>query len=97
MGRKIANTFHPSFSIVEGLSERGWSQVQFSRCMGISLQYAHDLLKGRRGISPRVAIALEFNGFGSAAYWMRMQAAYEVDLYRQLLAEKKKAEKKRRT
>lgn len=95
MGRKIAQTFHPSFSIVEGLQSRKWSQTEFARRLGISLQYTSDLIHARRGISPRVAVALEKVWFGSAEYWMRMQAAYDVDLYRALLAEKEKGKKRR--
>jgi len=93
MGRKIAQTFHPSFSIVESLHSRGWSQKELARRLGISLACTSDLLHAKRGISPRVAVALEAVGFGSAEYWMRMQAAYDVDLYRSLLKEKQKIAK----
>lgn len=96
MGRKIAQTFHPSFSIVEALHERGWSQVEFARKLGISLQYTSDIIHARRGISARVAVALEAVGLGSAEYWMQMQAAYDVDLYRSILEEKSKQSRSKR-
>lgn len=91
MGRKIAEVNHPSFSIIEGLESRGWTQTEFSRRLGISLQYTSDLLHAKRGISARVAVALEAVGMGSAEYWLKMQASYDLGLYRAILKERKKA------
>ena len=36
------------------------------------------LLNGKAGVSPAMAIALEGLGWSNAAYWMRLQAAYEL-------------------
>ena len=91
MGRKIAETFHPSFSIVEGVESREWTQVEFARRLGISAQYANDLLHAKRGISPRIAVALEHAGMGSAEYWLKMQASYDLSLYRSILRARKEA------
>lgn len=94
MGRRPAQTFHPSFALLEECGARGWSQVELARRAGISVQYANDLLKARRGISARVAVALERAGLASAEFWMQMQASYDLGLFRELLRETRRAEQR---
>jgi toxin HigB-1 len=46
--------------------------------LGVTRQTLNDLIHGRRGISPEMAIRLEMAFGGGAETWVRMQAAYDL-------------------
>ncbi len=56
------------------------SKVEIAEILGVSRQYFHSVLSGRRAISIPMALRLAKMFGGSAEAWLRMQLAYELRL-----------------
>ena len=56
----------------------GWSVTEFSDRLGVSRSTVLRLMKGRCGVTPVVALALERIGWSSADFWMRLQSNYDL-------------------
>ena len=72
------NPAHPSAILQDSLDEMGWSVTEFSDRLGVSRSTVSRLMKGRCGVTPVVALALERIGWSSADFWMRLQANYDL-------------------
>ena len=72
------NPAHPSAILQDSLDEMGWSVTEFSDRLGVSRSTVSRLMKGRCGVTPVVALALERIGWSSAEFWMRLQANYDL-------------------
>lgn len=57
------NPPHPGLSALDSLEAVGWTVAEFSDRLGISESEVSGLLKGERGISPAMALALERIGW----------------------------------
>ena len=73
-----ANPSHPGLSVLDSLDEVGWTVTEFAGQLGIAESEVSGLLKGERGISPAMALALERIGWSNADFWMRLQAYYDL-------------------
>ena len=69
---------HPGLSVLDSLDEVGWTVTEFADRLGISENEVSGLLKGERGISPAMVLALERIGWSNADFWMRLQAYYDL-------------------
>ena len=74
----VDNPTHPAASLRDDLEETGWSVSQFAANLGVSRNTASRLLNEHSGITPAIALALERIGWGTAEFWMRRQASYEL-------------------
>ena len=74
----LGNPTHPAASLRDCLEETGWSVSQFAVNLGVSRNTASRLLNEHSGITPAIALALERIGWGTAEFWMRRQATYEL-------------------
>lgn len=84
-----AIAIHPGETLQEELEARSIRQIEFAKILDIRPQHLNDLLKGKRHISPEIALKLEKALDISAEFWVRLQADYELTLVR--LAHKHKA------
>jgi addiction module HigA family antidote len=83
----LAKAFPPGDFIREELEHRGWTQQQLAVRMGRPLQTVNMIVNGRKAITAETASQLETVFGPSAAYWMNLEAIWQ--LYK--LAEKRKA------
>ena len=74
----MLNPCHPGETLRDDLAAEGLTVTECAAQLGCTRQALSRLLNGKAGISPAMAIALEGIGWSSAAYWMRLQAAYEL-------------------
>ena len=74
----MLNPCHPGEILRDNLEAAEWSVTEAARRLGCTRQALSRLLNGKAGISPAMALALERIGWSNAAYWMRLQAAYEL-------------------
>lgn len=73
-----AEAFPPGFFIKEEIEAREWSQADLAAILGRPLQMVNELIAGKRGITPDTARALA-EAFGTdAAYWMKLDAIYQL-------------------
>ena len=80
------NPTHPAASLRDDLEEIGWSVSQFAANLGVSRNTASRLLNEHSGVTPAIALALERIGWGTAEFWMRRQATYELAQARRAVA-----------
>ena len=69
---------HPGETLRDDLAVAGLTATETAARLGCTRLALSRLLNGKAGNSPAMAIALERMGWSNAAYWMRLQAAYEL-------------------
>lgn len=75
--KPFAETFPPGHFIQLELEARGWKQVDLAQVMGVSNRVVHELITGKRRITPKTATELA-DAFGSdPKEWLTMQAMYD--------------------
>ena len=82
------------FTLAQELKSRQISQREFAKTIEMQATHLNEILKGKRNITPAIALKLE-NALGiKASFWMNLQSQYECDLQR-LKSEKAKPESKK--
>ena len=75
----MKNPPHPGLSVrYDCLEPLGLSVAEAARKLGVDYEELSDIVNGRTGISPEMAIRLDKAFGGSAITWYRMQAAYDL-------------------
>lgn len=75
----MLNPPHPGLSVKHDCIEAlGLTVTRAAQVLGVSRQTLNDLVHGRRGISPEMAIRLDMAFGGGADTWIRLQAAYDL-------------------
>lgn len=76
--RQIAETFYPGVFLEEELDARGWSQVDLAEILGKSSTDINLIIKGKRSITPEMAIALGDAFDTGAELWMNLETQYQL-------------------
>ena len=75
---EMKNPVHPGALVAECLADLGVSVAEAAKALGITRQQLHNVVAGRSGVTPEMAIRFE-KAFGSTAdTWLRMQANYDL-------------------
>ena len=75
----MKNPPHPGLSVRHDcLEPLGLGVTAAARKLGVSRKQLSDVVNGRAGISPEMAIRLDKAFGGGAATWNRLQAAYDI-------------------
>ena len=75
----MKNPPHPGLSVRHDcLEPLGLSVTEAARKLGVSRKQLSDIVNGRSGISPEMAIRLDKAFGGGAETWLRLQAAYDL-------------------
>ena len=75
----MKNPPHPGLSVRHDcLEPLGLSVTEAARKLGVSRKQLSDIVNGRSGISPEMAIRLDKAFGGGASTWYRLQAAYDL-------------------
>lgn len=70
---------HPGLSVRHDcLEPLGLSVTEAAKQLGVSRKQVSDIVNGRSGISPEMAIRLDKAFGGGAETWYRLQAAYDL-------------------
>jgi len=77
--KTIAIAYHPGEDLLEEIEARWRTQKQFAEILWISKYEVNDLIKGRRNITPRLAIRI-WEAFGTSAD-VRINLQNMFDLY----------------
>ena len=76
---KMYNPPHPGEIIREDcLKALGLSVTDAAKGLGVTRKALSELLNGRSGVSPEMAIRFEKAGWSTAETWLRMQLAYDL-------------------
>ena len=75
----MKNPPHPGLSVRHDcLEPLGLSVTEAARKLGVSRKQLSDIVNGRSGISPEMAIRLDKAFGGGASSWYRLQASYDL-------------------
>src|SRR5262245_3169127 len=72
---------HPGLSVrYDCLEPLGLSVTEAAKALGVTRQALNNLVNGKAGISPEMAIRLDKAFGGDAEVWLKMQASYDLAL-----------------
>ena len=75
---EMKNPVHPGLLVAECLNDLGLTVAEAAKGLGITRQQLHNVIAGRSGVTPEMAIRFE-KAFGSTAdTWLRMQMNYDL-------------------
>lgn len=75
----MKNPPHPGLSVrYDCLEPLGLTVTEGAKRLGVSRKQLSDIVNGRSGISPEMAIRLDKAFGGGAGTWLRLQTAYEL-------------------
>lgn len=88
---KMKNPPHPGKLIEADLEELGLSVAEAAKGIGVTRQQLYRVISGDCGVTPEMAIRLEQAFGGTADFWLRLQAAYDLVQARKTLGKIKVA------
>ncbi|MEO7222471.1 MAG: HigA family addiction module antitoxin [Devosia sp.] len=75
----MLNPPHPGLSVREDcLEPLGLSVTEGAKVLGVSRQALNNLVNGKAGITPEMAIRLDKAFGGGAEVWLRIQTSYDL-------------------
>jgi addiction module HigA family antidote len=80
----MKNPPHPGLSVrLDCIEPLGLTITEAAKALGVTRQTLNNLVNGRSGISPDMAIRLDKAFGGDAETWLRLQMAYDLAQARQ--------------
>jgi len=74
---------HPGQILLqEFLEPRNLTQADLARSLGVPLNRVNELVRGKRGVTPRTALLLAGFFKNSAEFWMNLQTAHDLTVAR---------------
>ena len=74
----MSNPPHPGEGLRDDIKALGLSVTDAAAGLGVTRQHLNNILAGRTGISPDMALRLEQAIGGAADGWLRAQAAFDL-------------------
>jgi len=74
----MKNPPHPGELIRDNLDDLGLSVAAGAAGLGITRQQLYNVINGKSGVTPEMALRLEKAFGGSADVWLRMQVNYDL-------------------
>ena len=71
---------HPGETISDILVERGITQAELAARTGVTPAYVCNVIAGKKDISAKFALALEYALGVSKSFWINLQANYDAEL-----------------
>ncbi len=74
----MKNPTHPGALIRDNLADLGLSVAKGAAGLGVTRQQLYNIINGKSGVTPEMAVRLEKAFGGSADVWLRMQINYDL-------------------
>jgi len=74
----MKNPPHAGLLIRDNLADLGLTVAEGAAGLGVTRQQLYNLINGKSGVSPEMALRLEKAFGGSADMWLRMQANFDL-------------------
>lgn len=78
--RKAESPKSPGDCIREALTDRGWTQADLAKVLGRPLPTVNEIIQGKRGVMPEMAVALAMALGETSEVWMHREARYRLSL-----------------
>ena len=75
---QMKNPPHPGLLVRNELEEMGVLVAEAARSLGVTRQALYNVVNGKTGISPEMAVRLAKGIGGTADGWLRMQVTYDL-------------------
>ena len=75
---EMKNPVHPGLLVKECLDDLGLTVAEAAAALHITRQQLHNIVAGRSGVTPEMAIRFEKTFGGTADTWLRMQVNYDL-------------------
>ncbi len=69
---------HPGLVLKDELEERGLTQTQLARHIGVLPKTINEICRGKRGISAEMAVQLSLALGASPGFWLNLQKNWEL-------------------
>lgn len=69
---------HPGETLRDAIGALGLTVAQAAKGLGVSRQHLNNVLAGRTGITPEMALRLEQAIGSTADFWLRLQTAHDL-------------------
>lgn len=69
---------HPGELIREELDARHLTQAAFAQIIGVKASLLNEIIKGKRGVNPEMALRLEAAWEVPANFWLNLQREYDL-------------------
>ena len=79
----MKNPPHPGRGLRDDIEALGLTVAEAAKALGVTRQQLYNVISGRSGITPEMALRLEKGVGGTADSWLGMQAAYDLAQLRQ--------------
>ena len=74
----MKNPPHPGELVRDNLADLGLSVAAGAAGLGVTRQQLYNVINGKSGVTPEMALRLEKAFGGSADVWLRMQGNYDL-------------------
>jgi addiction module HigA family antidote len=74
----MKNPPHPGRGLKDDIEALGLTVAEAAEALGVTRQQLYNVIAGRSGITPEMALRLEKGVGGTADAWLGMQAAYDL-------------------
>ncbi len=71
---------HPGETIADVIEDRGITQAELALRTGVTPTYVSNVINGKKDISAKFALALEYALGVNKTFWLNLQANYEAEL-----------------
>lgn len=85
--KDFAIAIHPGEVLQDEIEARGISQTALAQHLGVHQSKINEICKGRRGISPEMAVQLSRAFGNSPGFWLNLQTNWELSQVDQTLFE----------
>ena len=75
---QMQNLPHPGDLVRQSIDELGLTVAESAAGLGVTRQQLYNVINGRSGITPEMALRLEKAFGGSADLWLRMQVNHDL-------------------
>jgi addiction module HigA family antidote len=83
----MKNPPHPGRGLKDDIDALGLTVAEAAEALGVTRQQLYNVISGRSGITPEMALRLEKGVGGTADSWLGMQAAFDLAQLRMSAAE----------
>jgi addiction module HigA family antidote len=74
----MKNPPHPGRGLKDDIDALGLTVAEAAEALGVTRQQLYNIIHGRSGVTPEMALRLEKGVGGTAHAWLCMQAAYDL-------------------
>ena len=76
--RRPAEAFPPGEILKEEFEARGWTQSDLAMLLGRPFVLVHEIIAGKRSITPETAKGLAAAFDTTPAFWLNLESAYQL-------------------